>query len=134
MASNSTDTAAPLLAIRDLHARHGHMGPEQVRSLADHLDTQIARVLRECRLEPRADAGGILAASIEAMTVSAHIELDAIAGNEVVARAIHADAQRGVMREDIVAHHHAVRACHQQRVHALYGAIAADDSLGQVLH
>lgn len=38
------------------HARHGHMGPEQVRSLADHLDTQIARVFRECTLEPNADA------------------------------------------------------------------------------
>lgn len=38
------------------HARHGHMGPEQVRALADHLDTQVARVFRECRLEPRADA------------------------------------------------------------------------------
>lgn len=38
------------------HARHGHMGPEQVRSLADHLDTQIARVFRECKLEPQADA------------------------------------------------------------------------------
>lgn len=38
------------------HARHGHMGPEQVRALADHLDAQVARVFRECRLEPQADA------------------------------------------------------------------------------
>lgn len=38
------------------HARHGHMGPDQVVALADHLDAQIARVFRECRLEPRADA------------------------------------------------------------------------------
>lgn len=38
------------------HARHGHMGDEQVRALADHLDAQIARVFRECRLEPQADA------------------------------------------------------------------------------
>lgn len=38
------------------HARHGHMGPEQVRALADHLDAQVARVFKECRLEPQADA------------------------------------------------------------------------------
>lgn len=38
------------------HARHGHMGPEQVRALSRHLDGQITRVFRECRLEPRADA------------------------------------------------------------------------------
>lgn len=38
------------------HARHGHMGPEQVRALADHLDAQVARVFQECRLEPQADA------------------------------------------------------------------------------
>lgn len=38
------------------HARHGHMGPAQVRALADHLDTQVARVVRACRLAPQADA------------------------------------------------------------------------------
>lgn len=38
------------------HARHGHMGPEQVRALTDHLDAQVTRVFKECRLEPRADA------------------------------------------------------------------------------
>lgn len=38
------------------HARHGHMGPEQVRALADHLDAQVAKVFSECRLEPQADA------------------------------------------------------------------------------
>lgn len=38
------------------HARHGHMGPPQVRALADHLDAQVARVFSECRLEPAADA------------------------------------------------------------------------------
>jgi hypothetical protein len=38
------------------HARHGHMGAEQVRALADHLDAQVARVFKECRLEPQADA------------------------------------------------------------------------------
>lgn len=38
------------------HARHGHMGPEQVRALADHLDAQVARVFQECRLERQADA------------------------------------------------------------------------------
>lgn len=38
------------------HARHGHMGPAQVRALADHLDSQVARVFRDCRLAPDADA------------------------------------------------------------------------------
>lgn len=38
------------------HARHGHMGPEQVRALSAHLDAQVARVFAECELEPQADA------------------------------------------------------------------------------
>lgn len=38
------------------HARHGHMGPEQVRALSAHLDAQVMRVFAECRLEPQADA------------------------------------------------------------------------------
>lgn len=38
------------------HARHGHMGPEQVRALSAHLDEQVVRVFRECRLPPREDA------------------------------------------------------------------------------
>ncbi|WP_460834084.1 hypothetical protein [Lysobacter humi (ex Lee et al. 2017)] len=38
------------------HARHGHLGPAQVRALADHLDAQVARVLAECRLPPADDA------------------------------------------------------------------------------
>ena len=38
------------------HARHGHMGAEPVRALADHLDAQVAKVFSECRLEPQADA------------------------------------------------------------------------------
>lgn len=38
------------------HARHGHMGAEQVRALSAHLDAQIAKVFSECRLEPQADA------------------------------------------------------------------------------
>lgn len=38
------------------HARHGHMGPEQVRALSIHLDAQVMRVFAECRLEPKADA------------------------------------------------------------------------------
>lgn len=38
------------------HARHGHVGAEQVRALADHLDAQVAKVFSECRLEPQADA------------------------------------------------------------------------------
>lgn len=38
------------------HARHGHMGPEQVRALSAHLDEQVLRVFRECRLPPREDA------------------------------------------------------------------------------
>jgi hypothetical protein len=38
------------------HARHGHMGPAQVRALADHLDSQVARVFRDCELAPEADS------------------------------------------------------------------------------
>lgn len=38
------------------HARHGHMGAEQVRALSAHLDAQVMRVFAECRLEPQADA------------------------------------------------------------------------------
>ena len=38
------------------HARHGHMGPAQVRALSEHLDAQVMHVFAECRLEPQADA------------------------------------------------------------------------------
>lgn len=38
------------------HARHGHMGPAQVRALADHLDAQIAHAFSSCPLPPDADS------------------------------------------------------------------------------
>lgn len=38
------------------HARHGHMGPVQVRALATHLDAQITHAFSSCRLPPDADA------------------------------------------------------------------------------
>lgn len=38
------------------HARHGHMGREQVRALSAHLDAQVTIVFSECRLEPEAGA------------------------------------------------------------------------------
>lgn len=54
------------------HARHGHMGPTQVRALSDHLDAQIAHAFSTCRLPPDADASlhsllGVLAKASRAM-------------------------------------------------------------------
>lgn len=38
------------------HARHGHMGPAQVRALSAHLDAQVAYAFSACRLPADADA------------------------------------------------------------------------------
>lgn len=54
------------------HARHGHMGPAQVRALSEHLDAQIAHAFSTCRLPAEADASlhsllGIIAKASRAM-------------------------------------------------------------------
>lgn len=38
------------------HYEHGHMGPAQAATLATAIETQVAYLVANCRLEPQADA------------------------------------------------------------------------------
>ena len=75
----------------------------------------------------------VLAATVPTMRIAAHVVVHAIANHDVPARAVHPDAESGVEREDVVAHRHALGPRHQQRVHALFGAIAPDLAAGHAL-
>ncbi len=79
------------------------------------------------------EAGRVLAAAVPAVRVAAHVVVDAVAHEHVVARAVHADAEPGVEREDVVAHDDAVGARHQQRVHPLLRPVAPDQAAAHVL-
>ena len=106
-------------------------GPEKepvaaVRRRIERDDVVVALLVHQ-------DARRVLASTVEAVAVAAHVEVDDVADDRVVARAVQPDAEPGVEREVVVPDRHVIDAIHQQRVHALRDRVPRDEPAAHVV-